>query len=246
MDAAERTIVITGASRGLGAGLAEALHERGARLALCARSASILATSERVLACQLDVRDAAAVARFAEEAAARFGRLDLWINNAGVLAPIAPLRDVDPEQARTHVEINLLGLLFCSQAFVRHVRGREGGGVLVNISSGAARKPYAGWSVYCATKAAVDRLTECIDLEERALGLRAFSVAPGVVDTDMQALIRSTSEADFPDRPRFLAMKRDGHFNSPAFIAEQLLALAFGPDRYPSEVLASLPNEWEV
>lgn len=243
MDADGRTIVITGASRGLGAGLAEALHARGARLALCARRAPILAAGDRVLARQLDVRDAAAVARFAEEAAARFGRLDLWINNAGVLAPIGPLRDLDPEETRIHVETNLLGVLFGSQAFVRHVRGREGGGVLINISSGAARKPYQGWSVYCATKAAVDRLTECIDLEERAQGLRAFSVAPGVIDTEMQALIRSSSEADFPDLPRFLAMKREGRFNSPSFIAEHLLALAFDPERHPAEVLTSLPSE---
>ncbi|MCP5055875.1 MAG: SDR family NAD(P)-dependent oxidoreductase [bacterium] len=246
MDAAERTIVITGASRGLGAGLAEALHAEGARLALCSRSAPILPSSERVLSAEFDVRDTDAVARFTKDAAARFGSIDLWINNAGVLAPIAPLRDVDLEEAHTHVEINLLGLLACCQAFVRHAREREGGGTLVNISSGAARKPYSGWSVYCAAKAAVDRLTECIDLEERAHGLRAFSVAPGVIDTDMQALIRSTDEADFPDLPRFLAMKRDGRYNTPAFIAERLLELAFGESGQPADVLISLPNEWET
>ncbi|MBW2241455.1 MAG: SDR family NAD(P)-dependent oxidoreductase [Deltaproteobacteria bacterium] len=243
MDATERTIVITGASRGLGAGLAEALHGRGARLALCSRSAPILPDGEHVLSAEFDVRDATSVARFAKDAVARFGRIDLWINNAGVLAPIAPLRDVDLDEARTHIEINLLGLLTCCQAFVRHVHTREGGGALINISSGAARKPYSGWSVYCAAKAAVDRLTECIDLEER---LRAFSVAPGVIDTDMQALIRSTDEADFPDLPRFVAMKRDGRYNTPAFIAERLLDLAFGESGRPGDVLVSLPNEWEA
>ncbi|MBW2245498.1 MAG: SDR family NAD(P)-dependent oxidoreductase [Deltaproteobacteria bacterium] len=246
MDATDQTIVITGASRGLGAGLAETLHAQGARLALCSRSAPVLEDGERVLAAEFDVRDASAVARFAKDAVSRFGRIDLWINNAGVLAPIAPLRDLDLEEARTHVEINLLGLLACCQVFVRHVRGREGGGALINISSGAARKPYSGWSVYCAAKAAVDRLTECIDLEERDQGLRAFSVAPGVIDTYMQALIRSTDEADFPDLPRFVAMKREGRYNTPAFIAERLLELAFGKPGKPGDVLASLPNEWET
>lgn len=246
MDAAERTIVITGASRGLGAGLAEVLHAEGARLALCSRSAPILPSGEDVLAAEFDVRDAGAVARFAEDAAERFGSIDLWINNAGVLAPIAPLRDVDFEEARSHVEINLLGLLAGCQAFVRHVRGREGGGTLINISSGAARKPYSGWSVYCAAKAAVDRLTQCIDLEERASGLRAYSVAPGVIDTDMQAMIRSTDEADFPALERFVAMKRDGRYNTPPFIAARFLELAFGSEREPGDVLVSLPNEWEA
>ena len=95
----------------------------------------------------------------------------------------------------------MLGVLFGTQAFVRHLRRRGGEGVLVNVSSGAARKPYAGWSVYCAAKAAVDRMTECVALEEAAHGLRAYALAPGVIDTDMQALIRATPAARFPERP---------------------------------------------
>ncbi len=238
-----RTIVITGASRGLGAGLAEHLHARGHALALCARSAPALPPSDRVLASRVDVRDPAAVDAFARDAADRFGALDLWINNAGVLKPIAPLRDVDPTAAREHVEINVLGVPHGSQAYVRHVRARGGPGALVNVSSGAARKPYAGWSVYCAAKAAVDRMTECIVVEEAGTGLRVWSVAPGVIDTDMQALIRATPEERFPERERFLQMKRDEAYNSPGFIADHLLALAFGDGAASEEILVRLPAE---
>jgi len=242
LDLAGRTAVITGASRGLGAGLARAFREQGMRLGLCARSAPILAGAPDVVAERVDVRDPAAMATFAGAVEARFGAIDLWINNAGLLEPIAPLRDVEPGAARAHLEVNVLGVLFGTQAFVRHLRRRGGEGVLVNVSSGAARKPYAGWSIYCAAKAAVDRMTECVALEEAAHGLRAYAVAPGVIDTDMQALIRATPPERFPDAPRFVEMKRENRFNTPAFVAEQILALAFDPAARPTEVLVRLQS----
>ena len=243
MRLAGRTAVITGASRGLGAGLAQAFAERGLRLGLCARGAPVLADGPAVLAARLDVRDAAAVAAFASAVEARFGAIDLWVNNAGVLEPIAPLREVEPGAARLHLEVNVLGVLHGSQAFVRHLRRRGGEGVLVNVSSGAAQKPYAGWSVYCAAKAAVERMTECLALEEAAQGLRAHAVAPGVIDTDMQALIRATPAERFPEVGRFLARKREGRFNSARFVAERILALAFDPTSRPAEVCVRLPDE---
>jgi len=238
-----RTAVITGASRGLGAGLAERFAERGLRLGLCARGAPVLPEGPGVVAAQLDVRDAAALAAFAEAVAARFGAIDLWVNNAGVLEPIAPLRDVDPEAARLHLEVNVLGVLHGSQAFVRHLRRRAGEGVLVNISSGAAQHAYAGWSVYCAAKAAVERMTECIALEEAAHGLRAHALAPGVIDTDMQARIRATPAERFPEVERFLERKREEHFNTPRFVADRILAIAFDPAARPAEVCLRLPDE---
>jgi len=236
--------VITGASRGLGAGLASAFRARGLRLGLCARTEPVLRDGPDVVSERLDVRDAAALADFATAVEARFGAIDLWINNAGVLEPIGPLRDVAPAAARAHLEVNVLGVVFGTQAFVRHLRRRGGEGVLVNVSSGAARKPYAGWSLYCAAKAAVDRLTECVALEEAAHGLRAYAVAPGVIDTDMQVLIRAAPAERFPEAPRFVERKRVGHFNTPAFVAARLLELAFDPAARPAEMCVRLPDEY--
>jgi benzil reductase ((S)-benzoin forming) len=238
-----RTAVVTGASRGLGAGIARELARGGLHLALCSRSAPALGASDRVLAERLDVTDAAAVAAFAERAASRFGRIDLWINNAGVLEPIAPLRDVAPEDFAHHLDVNVNGVFHGTQAFVRHLRARGGEGVLVNISSGAAHSAYAGWSAYCAGKAAVDLLTEVVQLEEAESGLRAYAVAPGVIDTDMQALIRACPPERFPDVERFHELKRAGRFNSPEFVAREILALAFDPARRPDSVVVRLPDE---
>ena len=238
-----RVAVITGASRGLGAGMAEHFAAEGLRLGLCSRGAPALPDSDRVLGVPLDVSDGPAVEAFAQAVVAKFGRIDLWINNAGILDPIAPLRDITSAEFSRQLQVNVLGVVHGTQSFARHVRGREGGGVLVNISSGAARKGYSGWSAYCATKAAVDRLTECVAIEERDAGLRAHAVAPGVIDTDMQKAIRATPEERFPLKEKFVQMKRDESFSSPEWVAAHMLDLAFGPNAGRWAVLERLPAE---
>ncbi|HKE19007.1 MAG TPA: SDR family NAD(P)-dependent oxidoreductase [Kofleriaceae bacterium] len=246
IDLAGRTAVITGASRGIGAELARDFAARGMRLGLCARSRPVLADGADVLGRQLDVRDAGAVDGFARAVEDRLGRVDLWINNAGVLAPIAPLRGADPAEWGDHIAINVAGVFHGSRAYVAHLRrlGPAGrGGVLVNISSGAGRRPYAGWSAYCAGKAAVDMLTRCIAIEEADLELRAHAVAPGIVDTAMQEQIRASSPADFPEQPRFLEIARNAAFSTPAWVAARLLELVFDPAHRTDEVLVNLPAE---
>jgi benzil reductase ((S)-benzoin forming) len=242
-ELAGKVAVITGASRGLGAALAENFAARGMRLALCARTAPALAPSEDVLTARVDVRDEKAVEEFTRAVAGRFGTIDLWINNAGVLEPIKPLRDTTLEEFRNHIDVNLTGLFLCTRAYVRYLHQSGGEGVLINISSGAGWHGYAGWSAYCAGKAAVDRVSECVQLEEEAIGLRVYSVAPGVIDTDMQTLIRASAPEDFPEVERFKEMKRDDSFNTPRFVAEHLLAMAFDPAARPEEVCVRLPDE---
>ena len=164
-ELAGRTVVITGASRGLGAALAEDFAGRGMRLALCSRSAPAMSPGEDVLTEQLDVRDEKAVDAFALAVEERFGDIDLWINNAGVLDPIKPLRDLSLEEFRDHIDVNLAGVFLCTRAYVHHLHRRKAAGVLINVSSGAAWHGYAGWTAYCAGKAGVDRLTECVQVE---------------------------------------------------------------------------------
>lgn len=245
LDLNGRVAVITGASRGLGAGLAEDFAKRGMRLALCSRGDPAMAPGEEVLAQRVDVRDEAAVDAFARSVEERFGAIDLWINNAGVLEPIKPLRDISLDEFRTHIDINLIGLFLCSRAYVRHLRRRGGEGVLINISSGAAWSGYAGWSAYCAGKGAVDRLSESLQLEEEDTGLRVYAVAPGVIDTDMQTRIRAATPEDFPEVERFIERKRTNDFNTVPFVADHLLRIAFDPASRPEEVCFRVPDENE-
>ncbi len=237
-----KTAVITGASRGLGAGLARHFAAQGMRLALCSRSKPILEDGDDVLAMRLDVTDEKAFEHFGRRASDFLGHIDLWINNAGVLEPIAPLRDVSADDFRKHIDINLFGVFLGSRIYARHVRAADKGGVLINISSGAAVKGYAGWSTYCAGKGGVDRLTESVQLEEADAGLRAHAVAPGIIDTDMQAMIRDCSADQFPMVQKFLDFKKDDAFNTTEFVAGHMLDIAFG-DSAPAEVVIRLPAE---
>jgi NAD(P)-dependent dehydrogenase (short-subunit alcohol dehydrogenase family) len=191
------------------------------------------------------VADEASVRAFADTTARALGTIDLWINNAGVLEPVAPLRDISSGAFLDHLRINVMGVVHGSQAYIAHVRERahdQHEGVLINISSGAAWHGYAGWAAYCAGKAAVDRISETIQLEE-GQHLRVHAVAPGVIDTDMQALIRSLDTDTFPMVERFRQMKADGSFNSIEFVAEHLLRYAFDPDSRPDEVVVRVPAE---
>jgi NAD(P)-dependent dehydrogenase (short-subunit alcohol dehydrogenase family) len=245
---ARQVVVVTGASRGLGAGLAAAFADEGMRLGLCARARPAQPAGAVSVTASVDVTDAAALDAFAVEVIEAFGRIDLWVNNAGVLAPIGPLADADPDALHRHIDINILGVLHGSATFARHVRDRPGPGVLVNISSGAATNPYEGWAAYCASKAAIEMTTEVIAREERDHGLMAFAVSPGVVDTDMQVLIRSIPPASFPEVDRFQRIHEDQAFNSPAWVARFIVEHCLDPAiaghrRTPGSVRIRVPKQ---
>jgi benzil reductase ((S)-benzoin forming) len=176
----------------------------------------------------------------------RFGRVDLWVNNAGVVSPIGKLADVDPGMVAHMFAVNVNGVANGSRSFARHVRSRHGGGVLINITSGASKSVYSGFAAYGASKAAVDQMTAVVAEEERLEGLRAYALSPGHVDTDMQDQIRSSTEADFPALETFLEAKRLGEFNTPDWVADFILELAFGTGDVPSGSLVRVPDMWRV
>lgn len=236
-----KTIVITGASRGLGAGMAIWFAQQDHQLGLCARGAPVLRNSDTVHTQSFSVSDFESFESFTHEVEKNLGPIDLWINNAGVLGPIGPLRDLPPQQIHTHMTTNVVGLAYGSQLYVQHLHRMNHRGVLINISSGAARGGYHGWTSYCASKAAVDNFTRALALEEEDR-LRAYSVAPGVIDTAMQEQVRSCTKEQFPMVDKFHALKANDDFNSPAFVAQELLNLAFGTEQ-TTEILLRLPNE---
>jgi NAD(P)-dependent dehydrogenase (short-subunit alcohol dehydrogenase family) len=235
--------LITGASSGVGAGLAEEFSRAGVQLGLCARRPPVLPDGDGVVARQLDVTDLAAVEAFCAEVAAEFGPIDLWINNAGLLGPVMPLRDTDPAEIAPVLDVNVMGVIHGSRTFIRHRRAVGGGGVLVNISSGAAQQAPASWLAYGASKAAVDNLTNVVQLEERDSGLRAYAIAPGMMESGMQVQLRATPAEQFPAKQRFLDAKEHNLFNSPAWVARHILDIAFGDARPP--VVWKVPAEYD-
>lgn len=191
-----KVVVITGASRGIGAASAEVFAAAGARVVLLARSedqVEALAASigPAALALTCDVGDAAAVQDAVDKAVAWGGRLDVLINNAGVIEPIARLADADPAAFARAVQINLNGVFHGMRAAIPVMRA-QGAGTIITVSSGAAHNPLEGWGAYCSAKAGAAMLTRVAHLEEAPAGLRIMGLSPGTVATDMQVVIKAS------------------------------------------------------
>ena len=224
--------IVTGHTRGLGAALAAELQRRGFAVLGLARGASPLAGIEQV---QLDMADPAALEAWLAGGALRAfledADLALLVNNAGVVTPVGPLAVQDPGEVLRAVALNVGAPLALAAAFVQASARAERR--IVHVSSGAARNAYPGWAVYCATKAALDQHARAVRLDGDAR-VRACSLAPGVIDTDMQAAIRATPGADFPLRQRFVDLKEGGALDSPEAcarkLADYLLAPGFGAE----------------
>ena len=241
--------VLTGHSRGLGAAIAEALTARGIQvLGVSRRGDEALAArcGGRLRQVALDLADLPAVLAWAadqaaDDAPARFladADTALLINNAGVVQPIGPVGSGGGEAVARAVTINVAAPLALTDAFAALTTAGPAAADrrVLHISSGAGRSPYPGWSVYCAAKAALDQHARAAALDEVA-GLRVASLAPGVVDTDMQGEIRAVDPARFPLRDRFRAMKEDGALTAPqdaaARIVDYLLSADFAADPTP-------------
>lgn len=185
-----KTVVISGASKGIGAATARVLAGMGARFVLVSRSQkALLALAEETggIALACDVSDFAQL----QNAIKRAGDVDVLINNAGLIDPIARLCDSDPAAWGQVVDVNVKGVYHGLRAVLPGMLAR-GTGTIINISSGAATSALEGWSHYCATKAAVLSLTRVADKEVREAGVRVIGLSPGTVATDMQREIAAS------------------------------------------------------
>lgn len=196
MDMTSKTVMITGASRGIGAEAARVFANAGANVALLARSQDEIAA----LAGEIGTRAIAIpcnVARYGEMSSAvattvqAFGGLDVLINNAGVVDPISHLGDADPDAWGQLIDINVKGVFNGIHAALPAIKAR-GGGSILTISSGAAHNAIEAWSAYCASKAAVNMMGRSLHLEEAANGIRAIGLSPGTVATEMQRKIKAS------------------------------------------------------
>lgn len=196
LDMSDKCVLITGASRGIGAAAAREFAAAGANVVLVARSEEAVADlageiGEKALAVPCDVGRYWEVDAAVNAAVQTFGRLDVVVNNAGVIEPVAHLATSDPESWGHAFDINLKGVYNGMRAAMP-VMMDAGGGTILTISSGAAHGPVEGWSHYCASKAGAAMLTRCADKEGRAHGIRALGLSPGTVATQMQREIKAS------------------------------------------------------
>jgi NAD(P)-dependent dehydrogenase (short-subunit alcohol dehydrogenase family) len=190
--------VITGGGRGIGAAAAQRLATAGANVVLTARSEEQIQTvadqirtaGGRAIAVAADVSDLEQVEEVMESALDQFNRVDIVINNAGVIWPMEEIADVDPEEWAYAIHVNLVGAFYVAHNALPLMLD-QGYGRILNITSGAAHSPIVGASAYCASKAGLDMLTQTLAKEVEGTGVTINGLSPGMVDTEMQADIRS-------------------------------------------------------
>ncbi len=231
--------IVTGASRGLGHAIAEQSLQPGDRvLTLSRRPDPALAAVARERGAELvdwaiDLADAPAAARrLADWLALQLPSDAVLVNNAALLSDPAPLREGDTDDLSAAVRVGLEAPLLLTAAFLRATKAWGTDRRVANISSGLGRRAMAGSASYCAVKAGMDHFSRAVALEEagRPNGARIVSLAPGIIDTDMQVQLRGADRGRFPAGEVFDGYHRQGQLDSPASAAAKVLRLLARPD----------------
>ena len=247
----QHLFILTGASRGMGLAIAEQLLSPDhALLCLSRHTNEALAAQAGRAACPLEqwpldlAHSGEAAARLrqwlAGQTASGYASATL-INNAGVIPRIGPLREAEADDLARALRVGLEAPMLLSAAFLGATESWPLPRKVLNISSGLGRRPMASQAAYCAAKAGMDHFTRCLALEEALTphGAKVCSLAPGVIDTDMQVQLRGADAAAFPDRARFEQLKSGDQLDSPASAARKVLAYLARPD-FGTEAVADV------
>jgi NAD(P)-dependent dehydrogenase (short-subunit alcohol dehydrogenase family) len=234
--------ILTGGSRGMGLAIAEQLLQKGNTLICISRnqqaSLTVQAQEAGVHLAQWthDLADGAtasmALKTWLEKQPAQNYQSATLINNAGVIPNIGPLSQADPHNLAMALRVGLEAPMQLCAAFLGATESWIMPRKVVNISSGLGRRAMASQAGYCAAKAGMDHFTRCLALDEalKPNGAKVTSLAPGVIDTDMQVQLRSAAAEKFPDQSGFQQLKATGQLTSPADAAQRILNYLARPD----------------
>lgn len=234
-------VIITGASKGIGQQLYKQSSETGAMVYGLARTNP--EQLERIV--RVDVTDGEKASSVLREIIARHKEQAAsytLINNAGVIEPIQLAGALNPEEIEHAINVNLTAPIHLMNVFIEQLIDFKGSKKILNISSGAGRKAYEGWSVYCTTKAGLDHFSRVVAQEQkRAMyPVGIVSIAPGIIDTGMQETIRSSSNEQFPSVETFISLKEEGVLSSAQETASDLLRFIQETDFLQTETIADI------
>ena len=223
--ALDKVVLITGASSGIGAGIARELAGAGARLMLGARrvghleavAAELNAAGGTARACPLDVTDRKSVEAFAETARAAWGRVDVIVNNAGLM-PLSAMAAMKVEEWERMVDVNIKGVLYGIAAVLPEMTAR-GSGHVINIASIGALQVFPAAAVYCATKYAVRAISDGLRMENDRI--RVTCIHPGVVESELASTITDPAAAEAMKSFRAIALKPDAIGRAVRYALEQ-------------------------
>lgn len=211
----EKVVLVTGASRGLGASIVSLLSSLGHKVLATARSGQALedmwGDDPQVHWVESDLVQPESPELLVQQCLSHFGQLDGLINNAGTIHPIESLEKSEASDWARAIQVNLTAPALLMKAALPHLKQQKGR--VVNISSGAAVKVISGWSAYCTSKAGLMHLTKAAALENPEVGF--FSLRPGTIDTQMQNEIRQSTAMTEADLTKFRGLKSGGRLNPP-------------------------------
>jgi benzil reductase ((S)-benzoin forming) len=235
-------IIITGHSKGLGAGIATALLNEDNIIHGISRTENEtlhkLATAKGCklffYPCDMSYSDTipAVMQKVAQNIDKENTKGIFLVNNAGIIDPIGPVHSISPQDLELHLRINLLGPIFITREFIKLFQDWPVEKRVLNISSGSAVNPYYGWSAYCTGKAGLEMFARCLALEQekKTNPVHTMSVAPGIIDTDMQTIIRATTEEQFIYKKKFVELKESGQLIAPNIAGKRIAQLLFSPE----------------
>lgn len=228
---------ITGTSRGIGHSLAQLLLNDANNYVIgFSRSCTIKHSNYEHIS--LDLNDLTAVKSFKFIPIIDAEKIVL-VNNSGRLGALKHVGCLDNDDLIANFTVNTLAPAIMINNFLAAYAYQEQEKIVFTVSSGAGRHPIESWATYCATKAAVDHFSRVADVEQKAAKNKVhfFSVAPGVVDTEMQAEIRATDAGDFIDVGKFVAYKQKNQLLSPDYVANKFKIILDQPENYPNVIL---------
>ncbi len=231
--------IISGGSKGLGKSLVAILKNENWQVKEISRSGE----SDHNI--ELDLKDASNVAKTiaSEISNLSSGSYEeiLLINNAGTLSPIKKISALSEQDILNNLNVNIVSSLIIMQAFIKQFRDHDCKKTIVSISSGAAKKGYAGWGLYCTSKAACENFINSLVEEERnePFPFGAINFNPGIMDTGMQTMIRSADIEHFPQLDRFIEFKDSGYLQAPEAVAQKIIDLIFSNDHFKKTIYSA-------
>lgn len=222
-----KILIVTGGSKGIGKGIIDAYQSEGFQIFSISRTKNQDFSAVKQIEFDLSKTDGIKnlLSKLFEEIIQSEVEKITLINNAGTLGEIGRIEDISDIEKT--VSLNTIAPLILTSTFISLTKNWKCKKQVISISSGAAQKPYYGWTVYCATKAAIDMMTQTIALEQESIenGAKIIAIYPGVVDTEMQAQIRTSDKQSFASIDRFLELKATNSLANATTVGKQIFAI---------------------
>lgn len=224
-----RAYIVTGTTRGIGRAIAETVVQRKGYLLSLSSAPDKSESHWHNIRCDFRRPESlrGMMSRLLRTVSSDDFSDMVLINNAGVLEPMGPMANFDDNEVLNHLYVNQAAPAILMSAFIRLTSNVNARRRIINISSGAACHPYAGWAMYCASKSAIDMMSLCAAAEQQGTSnpVSICSVYPGKVETDMQKTIRQSDPVRFPAQPLFIKAKAQNELLSPKEVARAIIKL---------------------